>query len=70
MSANKLKAAIVARGETLSNTARAIGVSKSAFYRKMHRQTEFTRGEINSIASYLDLSDEELISIFFTEKVS
>ena len=46
----------------------AIGISKSAFYRKISGKTEFTIGEINKIVEHLDLRSP--MGIFFTERVS
>ena len=56
------------RGYTRETLAKAIGVSRSAFYRKCAGKTEFTLAEIKAIASVLEL--ENIGAIFFTEKVS
>lgn len=45
-----------------------IGISKSAFYKKINGKSEFTRGEIEKICQRLDLSSP--VEIFFAEKVS
>ena len=45
-----------------------IGISKSAFYKKINGKSEFTRGEIEKICQRLDLSSP--VDIFFAEKVS
>lgn len=47
-----------------------LGMSVSAFYRKCNGKTEFTRDEIVKIAEILELSGEDILSIFFTQKVS
>ena len=48
----------------------ALGLSSSAFYRKCRGVTEFTRSEIIEIANILELSGEDILSIFFTKEVS
>ena len=45
-----------------------IGISKSAFYKKINGKSEFTRGEIEKICQRLNLSSP--VDIFFAEKVS
>lgn len=47
-----------------------LNMSVSAFYRKCNGVTEFTREEIAKIAEILELSGEDILSIFFAEKVS
>lgn len=47
-----------------------LNMSVSAFYRKCNGITEFTREEIAKIAEILELSGEDILSIFFTKKVS
>ncbi len=45
-----------------------IGISKSAFYKKINGKSEFTRGEIEKICECLNLSSP--VDIFFAAKVS
>ena len=47
-----------------------IGISESAFYRKIGGSSEFTQSEIYEIAKVLNLDNESIIAIFFTEEVS
>ena len=49
---------------------KAIGISKTAFYRKCRGVSDFTREEILDIAKLLDLSGQDILDIFFTLKVS
>ena len=56
------------RGYTRETLAKAIGVSRSAFYRKCNGKSEFTLAEIKAIAAILEL--ENVSDIFFTDKVS
>lgn len=55
---------------TLSDFVKKIQISKSAFYRKLNKQSEFTRHEIELIANVLQLDNEQIVSIFFGGKVS
>ncbi len=45
-----------------------IGISKSAFYKKLNGKSEFTRREIEMICQCLELDSP--VEIFFAEKVS
>lgn len=56
------------RGKTTDELCSAIGMSKSAYYRKCKGTTEFTQGEIQKIVDFLDLDTP--MGIFFAEKVS
>lgn len=66
----KLEYHIKNKNMTRESLCEAINVSKTAFYRKCNGHSEFTRDEIERIAEVLDLSGEDILSIFFTEKVS
>ncbi len=70
MDVNKLKYYIADRGESLSTYERALGISKTALYRKMRGQTEFTRDEIEKTIRFLRLSEADTISVFFNDVVS
>lgn len=45
-----------------------LGISRSAFYRKCNRKSEFTLGEIKMIVEILKL--ESPMAIFFADSVS
>ncbi len=66
----KLKYYLYARKKTIGMYEAALGISRTALYRKMHQQTEFTREEIQKTITFLGLKDDEIIEIFFTKKVS
>jgi transcriptional regulator with XRE-family HTH domain len=53
------------RGYSREKLAAAIGISRSAFYRKCNGKSEFTLAEIKAIASVLQLNNTE--EIFFCE---
>ena len=65
MNGNLLKSIITLQGKTIKEVAKNLNISKSAFYRKMHAKTEFTRVEISKLIEILDLSKEKAIEIFF-----
>lgn len=65
----KLKGAIVENGTTQEEVAKAIGMDRSTFYRKMKNES-FTIGEAKKIADNVPLSDELAIEIFFGKKVA
>ena len=63
-----LEAEIRRRGYTMERLSREIGISKSAFSKKINGKSEFTLGEIQRIVDVLGL--ESPIPIFFGTKVS
>lgn len=50
---------------TFKDAYNELNISKSAFYRKARGISEFNRLEIKKLIILLELSDEEVISIFF-----
>jgi transcriptional regulator with XRE-family HTH domain len=70
MNSNKLKARMVERGINGQTLSREIGISESAFYRKMNGTSEFTQGEIKAIAQALEMDTESMLAIFFADEVS
>lgn len=64
----RLEYEIKRRGVTVEGLCKAIGMSKSAYYRKRNGKTEFTQSEIQKIVDFLRLDTP--MGIFFTEKVS
>lgn len=70
MNSNLLKAEMVKHGINGQQLSAQIGISESAFYRKMNGSSEFTQGEIRSIADTLHLDNESIITVFFGTEVS
>ena len=70
MNTNLLKAQIVLKGHTLTQVSCYLDVSKSALYRKMYGENEFTRKEMMQLKHLLGLSNEIMMEIFFNEQVS
>lgn len=65
MNANRLLGRIKESKLTLAEAAKRIGISLSAFRRKISGDSEFTREEINSLTDVLGLSNDDLLDIFF-----
>lgn len=70
MNVNELKAEMVRQGKTPDQMCAAIGISKSAWYRKIGGESEFTHREISTIRHTLGLNDHQVTQIFFAEDVS
>lgn len=68
MDAIRLEYEVKKKGYNIERFCRDLGMSKSAYYRKIKGVTEFTQGEIQKIVDLLGL--ESPMGIFFREKVS
>lgn len=66
MNTNELKASMTRRGITGFELADKIGLSHASFSYKLNNKREFLVSEIQAIAKTLNLSVEEIKSIFFT----
>lgn len=58
---------IVLNGLTLSKVSELIGINETTMQRKIKKNGSFTRDEIGHLGSVLNLSDEDLLDIFFAE---
>jgi DNA-binding XRE family transcriptional regulator len=65
----KLKGKIVEKGFNQSKLAIEIGLNRSTMHRKIN-SGEFTVEEANKIRNTLQLTNEELMEIFFNQTVS
>jgi len=70
MKVNLLRAKIVENGMTANSMCEKIGMGKSAYYRKINGTSDFYREEIVKISKVLNLTPEDIFSIFFDEKVT
>ena len=61
---NLLKAKIVEKGITTLHLCNEMGICESTLYRKMSRDGDFSRFEINKIVDVLNLTSEERNNIF------
>lgn len=62
---NEFKAALAKRGYSAVKLASEIGISNKSLIDKYKGKVAFTVPEVKRIASVLDLSDEEISTIFF-----
>lgn len=70
MNANELKAELLRHGYSIPEYAAALGISKKTAYAKIAGKTNFTQPEIATTKEILNLSDQQLLSIFFADEVS
>ena len=69
MNNEKLKEVIQDSGVKVSVLADKIGISRQSLHMKLNGERNFDQGEIMSLKTYLHLSDEQFIEIFFTDGV-
>ena len=60
-----LMAEVALKQTSVEAIAKKIGISKTAFYRKMNGQSDFYRKEILDICACLGLSKQKMGEIFF-----
>nr|DAN97730.1 MAG TPA: Regulatory protein-modification, helix-turn-helix, transcriptional regulator, DNA [Caudoviricetes sp.] len=75
MNANALKGYIISRGFTIEKLVEElnknnVSISKNTFYRNLKGEQQFDRIEILMISKILRMTDEDIMNIFFNEKVS
>ena len=75
MDGRLLKAKIIINGLQVDQFLEKVNhdekvLDRNKYYRVLRGEDEFDRKEIQSIATALDLSDEEMLNIFFKEEVS
>lgn len=59
----KLEYYIKSKGYSTDEVCNILGISRSAFYRKMNQTSDFTRNEIELLIKTLEIEDP--VSIFF-----
>ena len=62
---NKLKGKIIECGYSMEQIAGFLGIDPVTLYRKMSQETEFTRNEIATLKTTLNLTLQEMDDIFF-----
>jgi hypothetical protein len=70
MNADKIRGKIVENRMSIGEFCKVAGFNRATFDRKMSGRSEFTRGEIERISSVLNLTDEEMCTIFFENVVA
>lgn len=69
MNAKELKVQMIRKDKTVDQLCTALGISKSAWFRKVNGDSEFTQGEIKGLRYELELDDELTRIIFFEDEV-
>lgn len=64
---NLLRAKIIERGLSPIILCNSLGICEATFYRKIARNGDFSRFEINKISEKLNLSCKERDDIFFAQ---
>ena len=70
MNVKALKARMVLQDKTVDQLCTALGISRSAWFRKVGGESQFTQGEIMGLRFELDLDDHETANMFFNREVS
>lgn len=69
MNAKELKAQMIRKDKTVDQLCTALRISRSAWFRKVGGESEFTLGEIKALRFELDLDDQLTRIIFFEDEV-
>ena len=70
MNTRELKAEMIRKDKTVDQLCAALGISRSAWFRKISGDSQFTQGEIMGLRFELDLDDHQTAVIFFDKNVS
>jgi len=70
MNTNELKVQMIRQQKTAEQLCARLGISKSAWYRKIGGESQFTQGEIMDLRRELSLDDQQTALIFFADEVS
>ena len=70
MNREELQSQIRLEGKTVNQLCAVLGISRSAWFRKVGGRSEFTQSEICCLRRELDLDDQLTAAIFFNEQVS
>lgn len=64
---NLLRAKLIEKGVSVIEICKEINVCEATYYRKIARNGDFSRCEIQAIADILSLSNDEKNEIFFAQ---
>lgn len=70
MNNRELRAQMIRLSKSSDQLCEALGISRSAWYRKVSGESQFTQGEIVALRKELALDDQLTAIIFFNEQVS
>ena len=66
-----LKSIMALHGDSVPALAKYLGKTAQSVYNKMNEcGTEFTQGEISMIATRYEMTAEQVVDVFFNQKVS
>lgn len=68
---NKFRAIIIEKKSSIEEISYKLGVNKSTIYRKLQQNGDtFTLKEINMLVNLLNLTNNEILDIFFASSVA
>ena len=70
MNKRELKAQMIRKDKSTDDLCSALGISRTAWFRKIGGFSQFTQGEIKALRFELDLDDHQTAAIFFEDGVS
>jgi len=70
MNSKALKAQMILKDKSVDQLCAALGISRSAWFRKVSGDSQFTQGEIMGLRFELELDDQQTGIIFFDDEVS
>lgn len=70
MNTRELKARMALNEKSTNELCAALGISRTAFFRKTTGASQFTQSEIRILRKELNLDNDETALIFFDENVS
>lgn len=70
MNSPEFRAAVARRGKTNRELARELGISETAFSNKVWGRSQFKNSEIKKLTGILELSMEDVNTIFFDSAVN
>ena len=70
MKTRELKAEMIRKDKSVDQLCAALGISRSAWFRKIGGESQFTQGELYDLRRELDLDDQRTMQIFFDDNVS
>ena len=70
MNTKELKIQMLRKEKTVNQLCDALHISRSAWFRKIRGESQFTQGELYDLRRELDLDDQRTMQIFFDDNVS
>lgn len=70
MNKKALKIQMILKEKSVDHLCTVLGISRTAWFRKVGGKSQFTQGEIMGLRFELDLDDHQTADIFFNTDVS